>query len=103
MAADDFASRFAVPCNRLIEADHRFKMKPEWAWLRQSNDRRPRQSERPRSKDDVRVFKPMTLNEPVAKIARALKRTMERPVKRLNVIGLSLKLAREKRASAKKG
>jgi hypothetical protein len=45
----------------------------------------------------------MTLNEPVAKIARALKRTMERPVKRLNVIGLSLKLAREKRASAKKG
>jgi hypothetical protein len=27
---------------------------------------------RPRSKDDVRVSKPMTLNEPVAKIARAL-------------------------------
>ena len=52
---------------------------------------------------DVRVFKPMTLNEPVAKIARALKRTMERRVKGLNVIGLSLKLAPRKRASAKNG
>ena len=36
-----------------------------------------------RSKDDVRVYKPITLNEPVTKIARALKRTMERRVKRL--------------------
>jgi len=35
----------------------------------------------------------MTCKEPVAEIARALKRTMEPRVKRLNLIGLSLKLA----------
>jgi hypothetical protein len=45
----------------------------------------------------------MTLNESVAKIARALKRTMERRVKRLNANGSSLKLAPQKRASAKNG
>ena len=50
LAADDFASRFAVPCNRRIEADHCLKINPEWTWLRQSNDRRPRQSGRPRSR-----------------------------------------------------
>ena len=45
----------------------------------------------------------MTLNEPVAKIARRSSEPMERRVKRLNVIGLSLKLAPQKRASAKNG
>ena len=29
LAADDFASRFAVPCNRRIEADHCLKINPE--------------------------------------------------------------------------
>ena len=43
------------------------------------------------------------LNEPVAKIARALKRTMERRVKRLNVTDLSLKLWPQKPASPKNG
>ena len=55
------------------------------------------------SKDDVRVYKPITLNEPVAKIARALKRTTERRVKRLNVTDLSLKLWPQKPASPKNG
>jgi hypothetical protein len=30
LAADDFASRFAVPSNRRIEADHCLKINPEW-------------------------------------------------------------------------
>ena len=37
LAADGFGSRFAVPCNRRIEADHCLKINPEWTWLRQSN------------------------------------------------------------------
>ncbi len=45
----------------------------------------------------------MTRKEPVAKIARALKRTDGATRQKANVIGLSLKLAPQKRASAKNG
>ena len=58
---------------------------------------------RPWSKDDVRDLKSMTRKEPVAKNAEALKRTDEATPQKAIVIGLSPKLAPEKRASAKKG
>ena len=57
---------------------------------------------RPWSKDDVRVLKSMARKEPVAKNAKALKRTDEATPQKAIVIGLSPKLAPEKRASAKK-
>ena len=58
---------------------------------------------RPWSKDDVRVLKSMARKEPVAKIAKALKRTDGATRQKATVIGLSLKLAPQKRTSAKKG
>jgi hypothetical protein len=58
---------------------------------------------RPWSKDDVRVLKSMARKEPVAKIAKALKRTEGATRQKATVIGLSLKLAPQKRTSAKKG
>ena len=58
---------------------------------------------RPLSKNDLRVFKSTTLNEPVAKIVRALKRTDGATRQKANVAGLSLKLAPQERASAKNG
>ena len=58
---------------------------------------------RPWSKDDVRVLKSMARKEPVAKIAKALNRTDGATRQKATVIGLSLKLAPKKRASAKKG
>jgi len=57
---------------------------------------------RPWSKDDVRVLKSMAGKEPVAKIAKALKRTDGATRQKATVIGLSLKRAPKKRASAKK-
>ena len=45
----------------------------------------------------------MTPKEPVTKIAKALKRTDEATRQKATVIGLSLKLAPQKRASAKNG
>ena len=57
---------------------------------------------RPWSKEDVRVLKSMARKEPVAKIAKALKRTDGATPQKAIVIGLSPKLAPEKRASAKK-
>jgi hypothetical protein len=58
---------------------------------------------RPWSKDDVRVLKSITRREPVAKNAKALKRTDGATPQKAIVIGLSPKFAPEKRASAKKG
>jgi hypothetical protein len=58
---------------------------------------------RPRSKDDVRVLKSATRKEPVAKNAEALKRTDGAAPQKAIVIGLSPKLAPEKRAFAKTG
>jgi hypothetical protein len=58
---------------------------------------------RPWSKDDVRVLKSATRKEPVAKNAEALKRTDGATPQKAIVIGLSPKLAPEKRASATKG
>jgi hypothetical protein len=58
---------------------------------------------RPWSKDDVRVLKSMARKEPVAKIAKALKRTDGATRQKATVIGLSLKLAPRNRASAKVG
>src|SRR5208337_2830204 len=51
----------------------------------------------------VRVLKSMARKEPVAKIAKALNRTDGATRQKATVIGLSLKLAPKKRASAKKG
>jgi hypothetical protein len=45
----------------------------------------------------------MSRKEPVAKIAKALKRTEGATRQKAAVIGLSLKLAPQKRRSAKKG
>jgi hypothetical protein len=58
---------------------------------------------RPWSKSDVRVLKSMARKEPVAKIAKVLKRTEGATRQKATVIGLSLKRAPQKRASAKKG
>ena len=58
---------------------------------------------RPWSKDDVRDLKSMTRKEQVAKNAEALKRTDGATRQKATVIGLSLKLAPQKRTSAKKG
>jgi hypothetical protein len=58
---------------------------------------------RPWSKDNVRVLKSMASKEPVAKIAKTLERTDGATRQKATVIGLSLKLAPRKRASAKKG
>jgi hypothetical protein len=58
---------------------------------------------RPWSKDDVRDLKSMTRKEPVTTIAKALKRTDEATRQKATVIGLSLKLAPQERASAKNG
>ena len=57
----------------------------------------------PWSKDDVRDLKSNDRREPVAKNAEALKRTDEATRQKATVIGLSLKLAPQERASAKKG
>ena len=54
-------------------------------------------------KDDVRVLKSVTRMEPVAKNAEAHKRTGGATPQKAIVIGLSPKLAPEKRASATKG
>jgi hypothetical protein len=58
---------------------------------------------RPWSKEDLRILKSMARKESVAKIAKALKRTDGATRQKATAIGLSLKLAPQKRASAKKG
>jgi len=57
---------------------------------------------RPWSKDDLRTLKSMARKEPVAKIAKSLKRTEGATRQKAKVIGLSLSLAPKRRALAKK-
>jgi hypothetical protein len=57
---------------------------------------------RPWSKDDVRLLKGMARKEPAAKIAKALKRTEGATRQKAKSVGISLSMARKKRAPAKK-
>jgi hypothetical protein len=57
---------------------------------------------RPWSKDDVRLLKGMARKEPVAKIAKALKRTAGATRHRATIMGVSLRMKPKKRAPAKK-
>jgi hypothetical protein len=59
-------------------------------------------SRRPWSKDDVRVLKGMARKEPVAKIAKALRRTAGATRQKATTMGLSLNMKLKKRAPAKK-
>ena len=60
-------------------------------------------SRRPWSKDDLRLLKGMARKEPLAKIAQTLKRTAGATRQKATNIGVSLRIAPKKRASAKKG
>ena len=57
---------------------------------------------RPWSKDDVRSLKGMARKEPVAKIAKALKRTVGATRQKATNMGVSLSTKPKKRAPAKK-
>ena len=57
---------------------------------------------RPWSKDDVRILKGMARKEPASKIAKALKRTEGATRQKAKSVGISLSMARKKRAPAKK-
>ena len=59
-------------------------------------------SRRPWSKDDLRLLKGMARNEPLAKIAKAVKRTAGATRQKATSIGVSLRIAPEKRTPAKK-
>ena len=57
---------------------------------------------RPWSKDDVRLLKGRARKEPVAKIAKALKRTEAATRQKATNLGVSVSMTRKKRAPAKK-
>jgi hypothetical protein len=57
---------------------------------------------RPWSKDDLRLLKSMARKEPVAKIAKALKRTTGATRHKATIMGVSLSMKPKKRALAKK-
>jgi hypothetical protein len=57
---------------------------------------------RPWSKDDFRILKSMARKEPLAKIAKSLKRTEGATRHKATVIGLSLSLKSKRRTLAKK-
>jgi hypothetical protein len=57
---------------------------------------------RPWSKDDLRVLKGMAREVPVAKIAKALKRTTGATRHKATITGISLSMKPKKRAVAKK-
>ena len=59
-------------------------------------------SRRPWSKDDLRLLKGMARKEPLAKIAKALKRTAGATRQKATSIGVSLRIARKKRTPAGK-
>lgn len=59
-------------------------------------------SRRPWSKDDFRLLKGMAGKEPLAKIAKTLKRTAGATRQKATSIGVSLRMAPEKRTPAKK-
>lgn len=54
------------------------------------------------SKDDVRLLKGMARKEPLARIARALKRTEGATRQKATNIGVSLRMTPRKRAATKK-
>ncbi len=57
---------------------------------------------RPWSKDDVRLLKGMARKEPVAKIAKALKRTEGATRHKATMSGISLRMIPKKRTAPKK-
>jgi hypothetical protein len=57
---------------------------------------------RPWSKDDLRVLKGMARKEPLAKIAKSLKRTEGATRHKATIEGISLSMKPKKRAPAKK-
>ncbi|MGO9772039.1 MAG: hypothetical protein ACLPSW_21320 [Roseiarcus sp.] len=57
---------------------------------------------RPWSKDDIRLLKSAARKEPVAKIAKALKRTEGATRQKAQSEGISLSTTRKKRTPAKK-
>ena len=57
---------------------------------------------RPWSKDDMRLLKGMARKEPLAKIAKALKRTEAATRHKATVAGISLRITPKKLVSAKK-
>jgi hypothetical protein len=57
---------------------------------------------RPWSKDDFRILKSMARKEPLAKLAKTLKRTEGATRQKATVIGLSLSLAPKRRTLARK-
>jgi hypothetical protein len=56
---------------------------------------------RPWTKDDVRILKGMARKEPASKIAKALKRTEAATRQKATNLGVSVSMARKKRAPAK--
>ena len=59
-------------------------------------------SRRPWLKDDLRLLKGMARTEPLAKIAKTLKRTASATRQKATSIGVSLRIATKKRTPAKK-
>jgi hypothetical protein len=57
---------------------------------------------RPWSKEDVRLLKGLARKEPLAKIAKALKRTAGATRHKATIIGVSLSMRPKKKAPAKK-
>jgi hypothetical protein len=57
---------------------------------------------RPWSKDDLRLLKSMARKEPLAKIAKSLKRTEGATRHKATIVGISLSMKPKKRALAKK-
>lgn len=57
---------------------------------------------RPWSKDDLRLLKGMARKEPLAKIAKSLKRTEGATRHKATMIGVSLRMTPKKRAPTKK-
>jgi len=57
---------------------------------------------RPWSKDDLRLLKGMVRKEPLAKIAKALKRTAGATRHKATIAGISLRMTPKKRPPAKK-
>ena len=57
---------------------------------------------RPWTKDDLRLLKGMARKEPLARIAKSLKRTEGATRHKATIEGISLRMTPKKRASAKK-
>jgi hypothetical protein len=57
---------------------------------------------RPWSREDLRLLKSMARKEPIAKIAKSLKRTEGATRHKATIEGVSLRMSRKKRGPAKK-